>query len=216
MKEYLKALIAPAIVALVVAVVVGLVGNQLDQSEDSLGNTRYPNGLETGKSLIYTGDGQEDLHVLSLGSGEIVTSYTNNNAFTEFTNLSQIITDGTASSSFDAYLFASSSATIPASHDFTELVPGSNSRLLVSTYATSTSATTTNSIVGVITGGTSSSDGFVEIKAGESVLFALQPGDFSCVAIPAANGCEIASSSVRGFNLTALFSTWSTSTVQAK
>ncbi len=205
-KTLVIALLGGLVIGLVAAVVVAVskppVPVVVEQLQAVGRATAFTELALTGASFKY--------ERLTIGSGAITASYTNVGKATEFIDLGSVSSSGTASSSYDYYLIASSSASIPASHNFTDLAPRQNGRILTGTLATSTAATTTNSILGAVLG---RSDGVIELKKGESILFALQKGDMNCPSIPAVNGCETASSTSRGFNnLTALFKTYSTST----
>ncbi len=169
-------------------------------------------GGVTNYDELAAGDAAMKWEKLELKSGEITDSYTNRTGHTEFIDFAQVTTSGTASSSFDYKLYASSSASVATQHNFTDLVISAGLNLLSGTLATSSGATTTSSYtfgLDIM----ASSDGVVAILAGKSVLFTLQKGDFDCIDVDIQDGgCENASSTVRGPNLTALFRIHATST----
>lgn len=173
--------------------------------------TRSLSGL-TNYDELAPGDMALKYQALSLGSGATTTTYTNRSPSTEFVTLGSWSTSGTASSSFTVALFASSSPTITSTHSMVRLVLNGNgfassTRIIDTiTLATGTRSTATSSLSNRL------SDGMVEVKKGQSIHLTIQKGDFTCDSIPTANGCESASSTNRGFNISAFLELLSTST----
>lgn len=187
------------------------------------GNQSVPNNvgknLTTNYDEVAMNDGAIKIETLALDAGEISDVYTNTNPASEWVNLAQLSTTGTASSSFKFYLVASTSASIAAAQNFKDVNLYTGKNLLSGTIASSSSATSTSNVKGAVSVVTLNdplytSDGLVEIKTGESVLLFLQRGDSSC-PVDATNmkgGCEAATSTNRGFNISVAFQTMSTST----
>ena len=101
---------------------------------------------------------------------------------------------GTASSSLRFSLFATTTnpANFVTSQAFTAANGTAGLQLIApTTYATSTTATTTNSIIAKATG-------VVPIPSASYLVFYVQRGDASCVNLPTLNGCEAATSTNRG------------------
>lgn len=101
---------------------------------------------------------------------------------------------GTASSSYRFALFATT--TNPANFVTSQAFTAANgtaglSLIAPTTYATSTTATTTNSVIAKATG-------VVPVPSASYLVFYVQKGDQSCASLPAVNGCEAATSTNRG------------------
>lgn len=210
MKEYIKL----AAVALIAGVAAGLVvGWLVNNQSGPLGGTRFPNsGLAVGTT---TNPGTGDIIVedearlgdlqiqgikLQLASAVRIAYWQNTTGTTVHIPIADGgFTSGTASSSFALSLFATSSApSVIQAHDYTALVDNFdiNGFLIRKVYATSTTATTTNSIMGLLD---RQGNGLVDVANNGYVYLFLQRGDTACGIDPTKlKGCENASSTNRG------------------
>lgn len=137
---------------------------------------------------------------LTIGRGEDQKVWTNKLGRDVFVTYGQFTTDGTASSTYRLYAIATSSTSIPDSHDFTALVATSSALIDGVSLATSTSATTTNSVLSAVQ---NKGQGTIKVPAGWSLISFLQAVD-----VPACGGtgaCEEATSTNRGFTNLKLF-----------
>lgn len=204
-----KISIGIAILALVVAVGVAMFGGKT--IIEKVGGTLNVSNFDE----IAVNDASEKWEKLELTSGSDQAVFTNRESFTQFADFASITTSGTASSSYNLYLVATSTDSIPNSHDYVELsLSQTNHRVLFRNidFATSTTATTTNSIMATKEG---KSLGVVPIPSGHSLILYLQQGDLlRCATGQEAGKCENATSTARGFNVEALFRTHSTSTAR--
>ena len=212
MKEYIK-LVA---VALIGGLVAGLVVGWLVRNQPSPLGTRFPNsGIAVGTTTqAGTGDiivedeaRLGDLPVqgirLDLASGVRIATWQNTTGATAYVPFADAgFTGGTASSSFDIALFATSSAaSVIQALDFRELNDNYNINgfLIRTTYATSSGATTTNSVMAVLD---RQGNGIVAVPNNGYIHFFLQDGDANCLGY-GTGACETATSTNRG--MTGLF-----------
>ena len=200
-----KISIGIAILALVVAVGVAMFGGKT-----IIRNIAGGTNLTSNFDEIAVNDASEKWERLELTSGVDQAVFTNRESFTQYAYFASITTSGTASSSYDIYLVATTTSSIPDSHDFVALnLSQVNNRVLFRdlSFATSTTATTTNSIMATAE---ARSLGVVPIPSGQSMILYMQQGDLqrNC----GTGVCESATSTSRGFNVDALFKTYSTST----
>lgn len=186
----------------------GLRGEKGDRGERGLGGV-------TNVDEIAAGDAASKWELLSLDAGEDQASYRNTSGHSEIVDYSNFTTDGTASSSFRVIAVATTSSSFADAHDFLAPVYAdlAGSKMFDVTIATSTTATTTNSIMRTAMND-GSSDGSILLKNLEYLILYLQRGDTSCPTSGTdTGGCEAATSTNRGFsNLDALFSIHATST----
>ncbi len=142
---------------------------------------------------------------LYIGSGQRMDSYYNDSGYPLNVFVGAFgFNSGTASSSFRVNLFATTTgpATIASLYSFTALTEAINgsdtflSRNFI--YATSTTATTTNTLA---LQKVNSGSGMITIPASGYLHFFVQQGDLlgSCTAGGQAGKCESATSTARGF-----------------
>lgn len=157
----------------------------------------FVNGISSGPAAV-----AESWAVKSILAGQdeavLLTNNTSADVFVDYAEI-QLIANAagtqTASSTYNVRLFATSTATIPASHDFTAVTSDKYS-LIVGTWATSTTATTTNSVGTVPLGG----QGSIRLPANWSlVAYINRTGGATCSGV----SCETATSSKRGFDIKA-------------
>ena len=181
--------------------------------------SQFPHGLLAGKigsiskagQLIASqefvnGSSTEAMHDDTISAGTSIKSVRNNTGSTIWVDLTtQGWTSGTASSSYRIYIFATttSASEITRVYDFTaftEALNGPNTFLIAQTYATSTTATTTNNITNFHSG--EIGNPVIEVASGDFVHTFIQVGDLTCelggAVLP--GGCENATSTNRGFN----------------
>lgn len=137
----------------------------------------------------------------TITAGQSQVAYTNRTGrpiIVDYGEIQQIANAGginVASSTFRVTMFATTTTTVPASHDFTA-VSASTSALVVGVWATSTTATTTNSVGTVPLGG----QGTILLPADWTLITYLQRNTTLCGAV-AATVCEAATSTNRGFDV---------------
>jgi hypothetical protein len=148
---------------------------------------------------IKINDVNEGWTTLTLGAGQDQLAYTNSTGrdiiydYAEIQTIANAAGNATASSTFRVRLFATSTATVPDSHDFTAVVLDKYA-LVVGTWATSTTATTTNSVGTVSVG----AQGAIRLPSGWSLIAYWQAVDTPvCGGL---NTCEEATSTNRGFD----------------
>src|SRR3990167_10854124 len=150
-----------AVLAVILALV-GLVGGNQSVSDEQIqsivsqlsavsyeklgsGVTRYPN---SGIEMIYAkiGDRYTEWQGGAMSAGDDEDSWQNLTNDTVYAKYGAVTTSGTASSSYRIFMVATSAASIPTTHDFTAIPLSNNNLISGQVWATSTPATTTNSI----------------------------------------------------------------------
>lgn len=153
-------------------------------------------------SGIKLGDvNQNWLPTVTLTNGQDQVGYTNTSGKDILVDYGevQMIANGAglniASSTFRVTMFATTTAVVPDNQDFTT-VSASSTALIIGVWATSTQATTTNSVQNVTLGG----QGTVRVPSGSTLITYLQRNTTLCGAV-AATVCEAATSTNRGFDV---------------
>lgn len=183
---------------IILALVLGWIGlgggttviNQTSSPDSSIRGVTNYDALALGDTVVH-------LKELNLAAGEDEATWTNNTGATQFIDFQTITTSGTASSSFKISGFATSTATIPNSQDFSALSEGARGLIRSITIATSSAATTTNSYMAMLGG---SGNGVVAVPQGWTFKLYLQEGDTACKT-SGGGACEAATSTNRGFNV---------------
>lgn len=161
-------------------------------SGDGLGSVRnvdtYPDGIKIGKGPVAV-----SWQTGTIGSGVNQASFQNKTGRVMCADLAVVRTTGTASSSYRITVGTSTSATVS---DFAALT-GDNRSIIDFSFATSTTATSSNSVHGV-----GAVAGVVCVNADEYYNIALRAGT-STTASAGCNGatCESATSTNRGFDI---------------
>lgn len=152
----------------------------------------FPNGIKVGDvneqwvttTLSY---GQDQVSILNTTGRDLIVDYA------EVQTIADHRGNATASSTYDLAVFATSTTNVPNSHDFTPLA-FDKYQLIRATFATSTTATTTNSVGSTRTGG----QGAIRWPADWSLTVYLNRAtNGACKA----GTCETATSTNRGFDL---------------
>ena len=133
----------------------------------------------------------------SLSAGVTYDSWKNTTGVQEFADNAIAGFTGTASSSLRVIIFATTTnpANFVTSQAFTSVVANNATLLGATVYASSTTATTTNSVMSAIV---NQSLGTLPIPNNSYLVFYVQRGDTNCVNLPTVNGCEAATSTNRG------------------
>lgn len=156
----------------------------------------FKEGVIFGPSL----QAREQIRQLSLAVGQNDAVWTNANAQTVYVNLAQITTTGVASSTLRVTVFATSTSSIPNSMwNTAPAFSASSTALFRLSYATSTAATTTNSVMAAVSG---KGDGLIAVLPGASLHLYLQTVD--SIACQVAKQCEFATSTNRGIRTVTL------------
>jgi hypothetical protein len=154
----------------------------------------FANGIQIGSNHTNW------LPTQTLTRGVDRVSYTNTTGRTLYVTLGEadlVANDSgtaTASSTYRVRMFATSTASLAISQNFTAPVPDKYS-LVFGTWATSTAATTTNSVGSVPLGG----QGVIQLPPDWTLFTYLQAVDAAGCA--GAGKCEAATSTNRGFNV---------------
>lgn len=174
---------------------VATVENDTDLAGQRAGLQEFINGIYLGNKDSHAGENVEwYTNSIPVGS-DSVKLFTNDTGKTLFADFGAFEnSSGTASSSYKVNLFATTSTSVPASHWDVAVVATSTGLLRNITIATSTTATTTNSVQAAALG---AGNGGVIIPPNWSVFGFIQP--FNAIAGVVAGQGEFATSSLRGF-----------------
>lgn len=172
-----------------------------------LAETLYVVGSTTLKGEVSMGSTTRGSIEIDLAAGDEQECWQNStgaNIRVQYAEIGYL--SGAASSSFDMFLFATTSTSVPAGHAYVALAPIATSSIIGSTlFATSTVASTTNNLVYAL--GRNGEGLLNTVAPNMNVCLYLQQGDLvaSCTAGTEAGQCESATSTARGFNPFASF-----------
>lgn len=199
-----KAIVAGVLVlvALVAGFLVrGIVSAPADTTVSGVQETRdwYPNGVSSGPTPYAVA---ENWAVRDIGASAdqavLLTNSTSQDMYVDYAELElKANADGTrtASSTVNVRLFATSTTEVPNSHDYTAIA-ADKYQLVVGTWATSTTATTTNSVGTTAQGG----QGSIRLPAGWSLIAYINR---ATNGVCTTGACETATSTNRGYDLRA-------------
>lgn len=156
----------------------------------------FPKGIVLGPNLL----AEVNYDQIALAPGQNDVTWTNNGSRTAYVDLANLVTTGVASSTFKAYAYASTTSAIAPQHWNTALSFGgtgnsTSTQLFNLSLATSTAATSTNSIIQAATG---RGLGVIAVPSGWRLHLTLQAVD--SIACQVAKSCEMATSTNRGIN----------------
>lgn len=188
-------------VAVAVAILLGFLfsgSSQVSQPTTDLKVKGERAGVQNFADGATLGDVTELWYAGTLESqGDQAVIFRNTSGKTVFADFASVNLTGsdTASSSMKVSIFATTTSSVPNTQDFTALVATSTAMIDSYIVATSTTATTTNSVLAAVQ---AKGNGAVIIPNDWYVLFYMQTN--SSVGCSNAGTCETATSTVRGFN----------------